>query len=561
MDDLLENTSRIWTPSNVDILTPSNVVIFLLLFLVLVFSVVWLRSKNTLLYNPESDRLEGIQPLAEAGVHARAMSTPSAALVEGQLPHPIPGLCIQAVMWFHNGAPSKEDVMNAVAPVLENHFRYRSIPVRDTRTGNVVWGETSAYIVANLALLPLTSVYPGSLSFDFLCLLAVDVNNHISDTTVNSSDEVNEYINERISIRLARDKPLWEVHVVHNRAGSSAVIWYIDHAIGDGVSLMIVAHEAFRDIEGRKVPFLIPPKRPFGMPHMTFTNKIKMALKGLWTSLKVIYLTQFLSDSSTVLKTGTYPTYVHHFPRAFVIAPPISIEYLQKIRTAFLEAKGYKITLNDLLFSVFTSTIRRYLLYRHDPSYMDAAQRQKLRLRLFMPLMFPRDPRLSPDDMLHNFWSMVTGRMPVGVEDPIERVVQSKKVMDAIKFENQAWYMRQVQLRSIDLLGFDAMRYISIRATTAHTLAWSNVPGFEKKVSFGSKIVDDMNFILSVPISYITAFSYAGHMNVTWAVDPDLVIDKEKLGFFQTLSVKELGDALGVEGDPVFAEETGVAAA
>ncbi|KXS19401.1 hypothetical protein M427DRAFT_67063 [Gonapodya prolifera JEL478] len=506
----------------VAILTSSPMLLFIVLLLVPGFFF-WHRKR--LPYDPISDENEGIQAIA-AGVHHRAMSVPSAALVEGQLPYPIPGLCIQAVMWFAKDVPAREEVITALTPITEKHYRYRAIAVRETSSGNVVWAETK-----------------------------VNLERHVVETTVTGEDEVQQYINDHISTKLSRDKPLWEVHIVHNRnGGKSVVVWYVDHAIGDGVSLMIVAHEAFRDANGADVPFVIPPKRPFFPTDMSFWQKLKYGATAFWSSLKIVYITQVLKDSSTVLHSGTFPNYVHHFPRVFILAPAISMEYLQKIRTAFLESKGYKVTLNDVLFSIFTSTIRRYLLYRKDPRYLDETSRKKLLLRIFMPLMFPRDPELLSDDMLHNYWSMISGKMAIGIDDAIERLVESKKVMDKIKSENQAWHMRQIQLRCIDLLGYDAMRYISIRATTAHTLAWSNVPGFEHKVSFAGRVVDDMNFILAVPISYITVFSYSGHVNATWTVDPELVTDREKLGFFQNLSVKELGDALGVVGDPVWKE-------
>lgn len=71
--------------------------------------------------------------------------------------------------------------------------------------------------------------------------------------------------------------------------------------------------------------------------------------------------------------------------------------------------------------------------------------------------------------------------------------------------------------------GWEVQGMINLRATTAHTATWSNVPGdATQKVAIWSKgegkqrVVDDASFILNAPTPYFTSYTYDHRVNVNF---------------------------------------------
>lgn len=70
-----------------------------------------------------------------------------------------------------------------------------------------------------------------------------NIANHLFDISLPQpagEDELREFINNKISSPLERDKPLWEAYLIKNYGTGSALFFRVHHCLADGFALLIV---------------------------------------------------------------------------------------------------------------------------------------------------------------------------------------------------------------------------------------------------------------------------------------------------------------------------------
>ncbi len=182
--------------------------------------------------------------------------------------------------------------------------------------------------------------------------------------------------------------------------------------------------------------------------------------------------------------------------------------------------------INDVLLSAMAGALRRYLIGRS----VDVTD---LNLRAAVPVNLRPHARA---DELGNEFGLVILSLPVGMADPVARMKELKRRMDAIKGSPEAL----ITFGILGILGTSptqiADQFMNIMGSKATAVA-SNVPGPREALYFAGKKLDNVMFW--VPQSGrlglgISIFSYDGKVTLGVATDKGLVPDPENIlqGFY-----------------------------
>jgi diacylglycerol O-acyltransferase len=333
-------------------------------------------------------------------------------------------------------------------------------------------------------------------------------------------------VSDLMSAPLDSSKPLWQFHVVEH-AGGGALVARIHHAIADGVALVRVLlslTDATARPRRRRRPADPDTSTGPGWPLLRAggwlaqtgfglvrdpAQALRMAGLGAGAASTLARLALLTPDRRTALKG------------------PLGVmkraAWSEPVPLAGLKAAGARAgaTLNDVLVTAAAGALRRYLAGRGD----DVAG---LDLRAAVPV------NLRPADQAHrlgNQFGLVFLALPLGVEDPLERLAEVKRRMDALKSSLQP----VVAFGTLAAIGFlpGAMQPLPVRffGSKASTVL-TNVPGPREPIYLAGEPVRRAMFW--VPQSGrlglgISILSYAGEVMVGVASDAGLVPDPQAI--------------------------------
>jgi len=214
-----------------------------------------------------------------------------------------------------------------------------------------------------------------------------------------------------------------------------------------------------------------------------------------------------LPDPSTILKG---PLGV---PKRVAWSEPIAIDDVKEV------GRALNATLNDVLLSAMTGGLRRYLGHRGERA-------NGVTFRAAMPVNLR-----SLDDMadLGNQFGLIFLSLPVGIEDPVERLRALHENAKALKRSAEP----VVVFAILKLLGMSPLALQKMAVTifgSKATAVMTNVPGPREVLHLAGKPIREIFFW--VPQSGhlglgISIFSYAGHVRMGLASDAGLVPDPE----------------------------------
>jgi diacylglycerol O-acyltransferase len=354
-----------------------------------------------------------------------------------------------------------------------------------------------------------------------------------------------ELVGDLMSTSLDFTKPLWQIHVVENvqtpQGIGSAMIPRLHHCIADGIALMqVVLSMADEDPDA---PWPEPPERvrrrfnPLGwvfrpvktaarltgatihtsitVAHESFhvvTNpkrRKEMAKTGVDGGRALAKLLLIPPDKKTIFRG---PTGVK---KRAAWSDPISLEEVKAI------GKAMDCTINDVVITAVTGALRRYLEKRGQPT-------EGLDFRAILPV------NLRPPDELEqlgNRFGLVFLSLPIGIQDPIKRLLVIKRRMDQIKDTPEAAVafgilytigMTPSQIEDI------IIKIFSMKGTAVIT----NVPGPKEKLYFAGREIKNFVFWVPAPGDLgmgVSIFSYKGHITVGVETDVRLVPDPETI--------------------------------
>lgn len=341
----------------------------------------------------------------------------------------------------------------------------------------------------------------------------VDVREHILREKLprHKAGEAQAALQKRVGelamVPLDRKRPLWQFHLVEDYDGGSALMVRIHHCIADGIALISVTMSL---VDGG----LPPPERkskqaPAGAEDWIADTLIKpltditvKALdaagdgavkslgllrdpqKGMSGSLDMARMAyQVVSDAASLaLMPDDSKTRLKGKPgtaKRVAWCPPLPLDEVKAV------GKALNCSVNDVLLSCVAGAIGEYLKNKGD----DVAGQE---IRAMIPV------NLRPMEQaykLGNRFGLVPLVLPIGMENPIERVYEVRRRMNALKGSTQP-------LLAFGLLAVagllikpaqDAMLSLFGRKTTA---VMTNVPGPREKLKFlGSTLEQSMFWV------------------------------------------------------------------
>lgn len=355
-------------------------------------------------------------------------------------------------------------------------------------------------------------------------------------------------IGELAATPLDRSRPLWQIHLVEDYDGGSAMIIRIHHCIADGIALIAVtmslvdggappparrrtARDAAEDAEAWLAGHLVRPLAAAAIKALEAAGdgaarSLSLLLqpqKGVQGSLELVQTAyQLVSDAASLLMmpddSRTRLKGRCGAAKRVAWCPPLPLDEVRAI------GKALNCSINDVLLSCVAGAIGGYLRAQGD-------EVEGVEIRAMIPV------NLRPMEQAHrlgNQFGLVPLVLPVGVENPVERVYEVRRRMNALKDSTQPLLAFAV-LALAGLLVKPAQEAILGLFNSKTTAVMTNVPGPREKLRFLGATLDEVMFW--VPQSGdiglgVSILSYGG--NVQFGVigdsglcpDPQAIIDQ-----------------------------------
>lgn len=323
---------------------------------------------------------------------------------------------------------------------------------------------------------------------------------------------------------LDRAHPLWRMHLVEDHDGGSALIVRIHHCIADGIALVSVTMSL---VDGGAAA---PPRRrqtdpsstdgwivdtlvkPFGdvtakaVGHVGALDVPRLALRVLNDAAALLLMPD---DSKTRLKGQSRGS------KRVAWCPPVPLDEVKAV------GKALNCSVNDVLLSCVAGAIGQYLR-----SLGDKVDGQEI--RAMVPV------NLRPTDDIHklgNHFGLAPLVLPIGIANPVERVYEVRRRMDALKGSTQPVLAFFILALSGLLVkpAQDAITGMFQRKTTA---VMTNLPGPREKLTFLGSALEQCMFW--VPQSGdiglgVSILSYCGGVQFGVMADTALCPEPQKI--------------------------------
>lgn len=369
-----------------------------------------------------------------------------------------------------------------------------------------------------------------------------DIRSHVRRIALpvpGDEDALQELVGDLMSTPLDYSKPLWQWHLVEGYGRGCAVIARMHHCIADGIALvhvMLSLTDAEPDAPwpGKNAEKTRNPKSPLETwfrpvaamvdgARRTTEAVVNQGMGVLSSPSKVLEFMQMGGGTvASISKLATMPPDpITAFkgklgvPKRAVWSRPIPLEQVKAV------GHFTKSTINDLLLTAVTGALRRYLQQRGERT-------DGLNIRAVVPVNLRP---LSEAPRLGNRFGLVFLSLPVGIEDPLDCLLELQERMDAIKGSPEAAVAfgilnaigtvpRQIEDSVINLFG------------TKATGVMTNVPGPRHPIYLAGKRLKGVMFW--VPQSGrlglgVSILSYAGEVRLGIVTDVALVPDPERI--------------------------------
>ena len=386
-----------------------------------------------------------------------------------------------------------------------------------------------------------------------------DIRNHVIPVRLDppgSEDQLRELAARLFQGMLSRDKPLWELYLVHGLEGDrSALVSKVHHCLVDGVSgielLMIVM-----DVS-REPPPPPPPSEPYDPPPLPdiatrfFDAVFDRLADGLKTSagFQRALLSAIDNPASTRSLSRALETALPYFLRPGLRAP-FNAAFSGERKLAWSEHSFAEVrairqacsgTVNDVVLSVLGGALSRY----YEAHGMSTEGRIA---RILTPVNVRREDERGA---LGNRISMLLVEVPLGMRDPVERLKIISKNMDRLKRNHIADGMELMADAIGDLPPMlqKALGTLPMPGNTVANMVCTNVPGpMIPLYSAGHRL--EAHYPL-VPIAWemgvgCAVTSYNQKLYFGLVADAQAAPDVDRLGNFLTESYVEMRSAAGV---------------
>ena len=343
-----------------------------------------------------------------------------------------------------------------------------------------------------------------------------------------------ETISDLISTPLDYSKPLWQLHVIENYGGGCALLARLHHCIGDGVALAhVLLSLTDTEPEAPLSPDEPAQKRDFSetlLPTLFQPAASVLKTARSWTEALLHESIQTLIDPSRGLELAKLgASGATALGKLLLMLPdpktifkgdlgvPKRVAWSEPILLGEVKAVGHVTggTVNDVLLTVVTGALRRYLQHRGEPV-------KGLNFRAIVPVNLR--PRNEVPDMGNRF-GLVFLSLPVGISDPLDRLIELKRRMDEIKDSPEAIVAFGI-LNAIGMAPSEIEDVVVNVFATKGTAVMTNVPGPQQTLYLAGQPIRSIMFW--VPQSGrlglgVSILSYDGEVRLGVATDAGLV--------------------------------------
>lgn len=321
---------------------------------------------------------------------------------------------------------------------------------------------------------------------------------------------------------LDRAHPLWRMHLVEDYDGGSALIVRIHHCIADGIALISVTmslvdggappprrRQPAASTDGWIADTLVKPFGDVTAKAWHLMGSLDVPRLALQVVNDAAALLLMPDDSRTRLKGRPGRT------KRVAWCPPVPLDEVKAI------GKALNCSVNDVLLSCVAGAIGQYLRSLGDP--VDGQE-----IRAMVPV------NLRPIDEAHklgNRFGLVPLVLPIGMANPVERIYEVRRRMNALKGSTQPVLAFLVLALSGLLVkpAQDAITGMFGRKTTA---VMTNVPGPREKLQLLGSTLEQCMFW--VPQSGdiglgVSILSYGGGVQFGVITDSALCPEPQKI--------------------------------
>lgn len=342
------------------------------------------------------------------------------------------------------------------------------------------------------------------------------------------------FVSRLVSRPLPPGRPLWQYHFLPEFQGGSALVTRIHHCVADGLALVRVLLAHADGAPEIPMPSRREDELPLGSVPAVLAREAAAELAVLGRGAREAL--RLATDPARLGRSGAEAArHLGALLRLLLLPPdpatalkgPLALEkkvaWSRPFRLEDFKSIGRVTgaTVNDVLMAALAGSLRRYLLGRGEIS-------RQLVVRGVVPVNL-RVPGDVPS--LGNRFGLVFLPLPLGIEDPLERLFEIRSTMRAIKRSPEAsaifellWAVGAAPRRVFDLL----LDLFGSKATAVVT----NVIGPRETISLaGSRLRHAMFWVpaaghLGLGVSLL---SYAGNVWVGVQCDAGLIPDPGRI--------------------------------
>lgn len=383
-----------------------------------------------------------------------------------------------------------------------------------------------------------------------------DIDTHVRHSLLPAPADLHElkrFVAEMASEPLNTARPRWEFHLVETASGDSALVARIHHAIGDGIALIGVMNSLTDDhADAPEDGGLRPPSKKKAArhtPHESESDDNDLFWRNILEPISEVALASLrmggkLWDKSQGLRED--PGKLIDYARmAASIAGEIGklalmandtktrfkgkpgtvkcVAWSEPMSLVDIKAVGKVLgcSVNDMLLSSVAGALRAYLVDKGDP-----VCGAELRALVPVNLRAPGDIR-----KLGNRFGLVALELPVGIDNPLARVFETRARMEALKGSYQAMLTYTI-LGAVGMAPrFVQQQVLDLLASKA-TAVMTNVPGPQQERYFaGTRLKQQMFWVpQSGDVGMgVSILSYDGKVQFGLITDKSLVADPEHI--------------------------------
>lgn len=349
-----------------------------------------------------------------------------------------------------------------------------------------------------------------------------------------------KYVAELAATPLNMSHPLWQFTLVEDYEGGAALVSRIHHAIGDGMALIAVLM-SMTDASPDGGAVAEPPQDesdeqeagPYGLfapvqrildvgvklSRRAMKEGMGLAAKpmrafdylrsGIGVAAELAYLMVMPNDSETRFKG--------------VPGGDKRVAWTDAIALPEVKAVSHALgcSVNDMLLTSVAGALRSYLEGRGDDT-------EGVEVRALVPINL-REP--GREFELGNYFGIIAIELPVGIENPLERLYELRRRMDALKQS----YEPPVTLGLFAALGYapkvvqDSLFDMLVSRATA---VMTNVPGPQYPLYIGGSRITQIMFWVPQSGSIgmgVSILSFDGKVQFGLITDAEMVPDPEAI--------------------------------